>query len=105
LQIPSSIQLTEKEHKLHPQSQLKHHHKNVLTISTDKIIHSPADSIIYLHLFNNTVRKIKDPIDIFDSNLFLLYFIFFLQFFEEVTHRESYAVPNSKNIHIPTPRE
>jgi hypothetical protein len=41
----------------------------------------------------------------FFTQTFLLYFIFLLRFFEEVPHRESYAVPNSKNIHVPTPHE
>ena len=48
---------------------------------------------------------IKDVIDIFDTNLFILQFIFLLQFFEVIMHRKSYAVPNSKNNHLPTPHE
>ena len=69
-----------------------------------EFIHLQTDLFIYIYL---TILSgiIKDVIDIFDTNLFLLYFIFLLQFFEEVTHRESYAVPVSKNIHVPTPHE
>jgi hypothetical protein len=105
LQIPLSRQLTDTEHQLHPQSQLEHHHK--ICWQSQKIkefIHLQIHLIFYIYL---TILSgiIREVINIFDTNLFLLNFIFLLQFFEGVTRRKSYAVPNSKNIHVPTPHE
>ena len=69
-----------------------------------EFIHLRIHFLIYIYL---TILSgiIKEVIDIFNTNLFLLHFNFLLQFFEEVMRRKSYAVPNSKNIHIPTPHE